>query len=62
MAIMDWHSRRVLPWRLSNRLDTDFCVEVLEEAFASASLNTPIRGPSSLLKRSPAFSGATTST
>jgi len=32
MAIMDWHSRRVLSWRVSNTLDTDFCIEALEEA------------------------------
>jgi putative transposase len=32
VAVMDWHSRKVLSWRLSNTLDTDFCVEVLEEA------------------------------
>lgn len=32
VAIMDWHSRRVLSWRLSNTLDTNFCVEALEEA------------------------------
>ena len=32
VAILDWHSRRVLSWRLSNTLDTDFCVEALEEA------------------------------
>ena len=29
---MDWHSRKVLSWRLSNTLDTDFCIEALEEA------------------------------
>jgi len=29
---MDWHSRYVLSWRLSNTLDTSFCVEALEEA------------------------------
>jgi len=33
VAIMDWHSRSVLSWRLSNTLETDFCVEALEEAF-----------------------------
>lgn len=33
-AIMDWHSRKVLSWRLSNTMDTDFCVGALEEAFA----------------------------
>jgi putative transposase len=31
-AIMDWYSRKVLSWRLSNTLDTSFCVESLEEA------------------------------
>lgn len=32
VAIMDWHTRRVLSWRVSNTLDTGFCVEALEEA------------------------------
>jgi putative transposase len=32
VAIMDWASRRVLSWRLSNTLDTSFCKEALEEA------------------------------
>lgn len=32
IAIMDWHSRAVLSWRLSNTLHDDFCVEALEEA------------------------------
>jgi len=32
VVIMDWHSRYVLSWRLSNTLDTSFCVEALEEA------------------------------
>lgn len=30
VAIMDWHSRKVLSWRLSNTLDADFCVQALE--------------------------------
>jgi putative transposase len=34
VAIMDWYSRRVLAWRLSNTLDTAFCVEALEDALA----------------------------
>ena len=34
VAIMDWSSRRVLSWRLSNTMDTDFCIEALEEAMA----------------------------
>jgi len=32
VAIMDWYSRKVLSWRVSNTLDTSFCVEALEEA------------------------------
>ena len=34
VAVMDWHSRKVLSWRLSNTLDADFCVSALEEAIA----------------------------
>ena len=29
---MDWASRKVLAWRLSNTMDTEFCIEALEEA------------------------------
>jgi putative transposase len=32
VAVMDWVSRYVLAWRLSNLLDADFCIEALEEA------------------------------
>ena len=32
VAILDWYSRRVLAWRVSNTLDSAFCVEALEEA------------------------------
>ena len=32
VAIMDWFSRKVLAWKLSNTLDSSFCVEALEEA------------------------------
>ena len=32
---MDWASRRVLAWRLSNMLTTDFCIEAVQEALAS---------------------------
>jgi len=32
VAIMDWYSRKVLSWRLSNTLDPAFCVDALEEA------------------------------
>lgn len=32
VAVIDWHTRKVLSWRLSNTMDTDFCIEALEEA------------------------------
>ncbi len=32
MAVMDWHSRYVLAWRLSNTLEVGFCAEALTEA------------------------------
>ena len=35
VAVMDWSSRMVLAWRLSNTLDSSFCVEALEEAIAT---------------------------
>ena len=32
VAVMDWASRQVLSWRLSNTLEASFCVEALEDA------------------------------
>jgi len=34
VAIMDWATRTVLAWRLSNTMDSSFCVEALEEALS----------------------------
>lgn len=34
VAIMDWFSRKVLSWRLSNTMEADFCIEALEEALS----------------------------
>ena len=34
VAVIDWFSRKVLSWRLSNTMDTSFCIEALEEAIA----------------------------
>jgi putative transposase len=34
-AVLDWASRRVLAWRLSNTLTTDFCLEAVQEALLS---------------------------
>ena len=46
VAIMDWHTRKVLAWRISNTLEADFCVEALNEAIAKFGppeiMNTPL--------------------
>ncbi len=34
VAVMDWATRKVLAWRLSNTMDVEFCIEALEEALA----------------------------
>ena len=34
VAVMDWATRKVLSWRLSNTLDNSFCIDALEEAIA----------------------------
>ncbi len=31
-AVIDWYSRKILSWRISNTMDTSFCIEVVEEA------------------------------
>ena len=36
MAILDWYSRYVVAWRLSNTMEAHFCVEALEEALCMA--------------------------
>lgn len=36
VAIMDWNSRYVLSWRISNTLEANFCVEALQEALLKA--------------------------
>ena len=33
VAVMDWYSRHILSWRLSNSLDVEFCLEALDDAF-----------------------------
>ncbi len=32
VAVIDWHSRKVLSWRLSNTMDKSFCIEAVKEA------------------------------
>jgi putative transposase len=34
VAVIDWFSRKVLSWRVSNNLTADFCIDALEEAIA----------------------------
>lgn len=49
VAIMDFYSRKVLAWRLSDIMDADFCVEALKEAIAEHGnpgiFNTPSQDP-----------------
>ncbi len=33
-AVVDWHTRRVLSWRVSITMEADFCIEAVEEALA----------------------------
>src|SRR5688572_15260119 len=35
VAVMDWYSRRVLSWRVSNTMDAAFCIEALPEALST---------------------------
>ena len=49
VAIMDWHSRKILSWRISNTLDADFCVDAFEEALDAMErrkFSIPIKGHS----------------
>ena len=34
VAVIDWYSRKILAWRVSNTLTADFCLEAVEEAIA----------------------------
>ena len=58
VAIMDWASRHVLSWRLSNTMDSSFCVEALEAALQTGTpgiFNTD-QGRSLRARRSPTVS------
>jgi transposase InsO family protein len=57
VVVMDWASRAVLAWRLSNTLGADFCVEALEARSpdtAGPRSSTPTRAVSSAAPISPA--------
>lgn len=36
VAVMDWHSRYIISWRLSNTMEADFCVEALKDGLSRA--------------------------
>jgi putative transposase len=49
-AVMDWYSRRVLSWRVSNILEADFCVAALEDAidaYGPPEIFNPTKGANS---------------
>ena len=51
VAIMDWHSRYVVAWRLSNTLETGFCAEALNEALGQGTPEVFNTGQSLPLRR-----------
>ena len=57
VCVMDWHSRYVLSWRLSNTLEAGSCVDALEEELTGTCLgySTRTKGVSSPLEPSPRY-------
>lgn len=53
VAGMDWATRRVLSWRLSNTMDAEFCVAVREEALGRGRFSTATRAAGSHRRDSP---------
>ena len=45
VAVIDWYSRKVLSWRLSNTLDNGFCVDCLEQAMQTYGAPEIIKHP-----------------
>jgi len=56
-AVMDWHSRYVLSWRLSNTLDVEFCLEALEEALRRGGCPEVFNTDQGVQFTSPSFAG-----
>ena len=42
IAVMDWHSRAILSWKVSNTMDTNFCTEALDEALRKTGVKPEI--------------------
>lgn len=56
-AVMDWHSRYVLSWKLSNTLDTEFCLEALNEALSRGKTPEVFNTDQGVQFTSPSFTG-----
>src|SRR3954454_15334603 len=60
VAVMDWATRKVLSWQVSNTMDADFCIEALEEAlerFGKPEIFNTDQGSQFTSPRLPAFCG-----
>jgi putative transposase len=55
VAIIDWYSRKVLSWRLSNTMDAEFCVDCLEEAIKQCKRSINPRAKNSNSATAPCF-------
>lgn len=60
VAIIDWYSRKVLSWRLSNTLDAGFCVDCLEEALKRCGKPEVFNSDQGVQFTSEAFTGVLT--
>lgn len=57
-AVIDWYSRKVLAWRLSNTLDSEFCVDCLEQSLRSYGIPDIFNTDQGCQFTSEAFTGA----
>ncbi len=58
VAVIDWYSRKVLAWRVSNTLDSGFCVDCLRQAFQDFGLPEIFNSDQGCQFTSEAFTGA----
>jgi len=56
-VIMDWYSRKVLTWSISNTLDTEFCISCLERAIAQYGVPAIFNSDQGCQYTSEAFTG-----
>jgi putative transposase len=43
IAIIDWYSRKILSWKISNTMDINFCIEALNEAIEKYCPNSEMK-------------------